>query len=201
MIRLLLVHDDYLLRCALRSLLTSAEDIDVVAASSRDVAHEAARRPADLVLLDVDCPGFSALAGMGKPQPWDGMARSGLVVIAPTGRPGLLHRAFEARALGYVSKDAPPERLLDAIRRVAQGSRYVDDALAPDFLSAARMPLTPRELNVLSLAADGASVSEIAGTLWLAEGTVRNYLAAIIRKTGARNRVDAIRISRHAGWV
>ena len=63
------------------------------------------------------------------------------------------------------------------------------------------MPLTRRELSVLSLSAEGASVTEIARSLHLCNGTVRNYLAAITRKTGARNRVDAIRISRVAGWV
>ena len=63
------------------------------------------------------------------------------------------------------------------------------------------MPLTPRELSVLALAAEGASVSEIARSLHLCNGTVRNYMAAINRKTGARNRVDAIRISRGAGWL
>ncbi|WP_442811854.1 response regulator transcription factor [Streptomyces sp. NBC_01803] len=202
MIRLLLVHDDNLLRCALTSLLAAEEDMDVVPASWAELPQQAVLGPADLMLVDLDCPGFSYLAGPDARHREDDIAaNTDVVVLAPTGRPGLLHRAFEARALGFVSKDAPPERLIEAIRRVAKGSRYVDDALAFDFLSAAEMPLTPRELNVLSLAADGAPVPEIAEKLWLAEGTVRNYLAAIIRKTGARNRVDAIRISRTAGWV
>ncbi len=88
-----------------------------------------------------------------------------------------------------------------AIRQVAQGERFVDSALALDLLHAADTPLTKRELSVLSLAAEGASVSEIARRLHLCHGTVRNYMAAINRKTGARNRVDAIRISQGAGWL
>ena len=63
------------------------------------------------------------------------------------------------------------------------------------------MPLTPRELSVLSVAAEGASIAEIANRLSLSGGTVRNYMSAITRKTGARNRVDAIRISQGAGWL
>ncbi|OMI37941.1 LuxR family two component transcriptional regulator [Streptomyces sparsogenes DSM 40356] len=63
------------------------------------------------------------------------------------------------------------------------------------------MPLTERELSVLSLAAEGASIPEIARSLHLSNGTIRNYMAAITRKTGARNRVDAIRISQGEGWV
>lgn len=63
------------------------------------------------------------------------------------------------------------------------------------------MPLSPRELSVLARAAEGDSIAEIARALHLASGTVRNYMAAVTRKTGARNRIDAIRISRRAGWV
>jgi two-component system response regulator DesR len=124
-----------------------------------------------------------------------------LVALLPAGRPGLLRRAHDARALGFVDKDASPQRLLEAIRRAAAGERWVAPSLAHGFLQAADMPLTPRELSVLSLAAEGASTAEIARVLHLCNGTVRNYMAAITRKTGARNRIDAIRISRTAGWV
>lgn len=94
-----------------------------------------------------------------------------------------------------------PDHLVFAIRQVAEGKRFVDDSLGFSFLRAAEMPLTRRELSVLSLAAEGASISDIAHRLHLTNGTVRNYMAAITRKTGARNRVDAIRISQGEGWV
>ncbi|MBG0850674.1 response regulator transcription factor [Streptomyces spinoverrucosus] len=127
--------------------------------------------------------------------------RPRLLVLADGNRPGLLRRAIEAGALGYVDKAGSPERLIRAIRRVAAGERFVDDSLGFGFVKAAQMPLTRRELSVLALAAEGASVAEIAGSLHLSHGTVRNYMAAITRKTGARNRVDAIRISRGEGWL
>nr|WP_078900498.1 response regulator transcription factor [Streptomyces sp. SBT349] len=201
MIRILLVHDTTLLRSALTSLVQGEGDIDVVAASWEEASGKASWRHADVCLVDMDCPGFlRAASGADLPRQ-EAATGAGLLVLVRAGKPGLLRQAHAARALGYVSKDAPPERLLRAIRQVAAGHRFVDDELACDFLSAAEMPLTRQELNVLSLAADGAPVAEIATSLWLAEGTVRNYLAAIIRKTGARNRVDAIRISHRAGWV
>jgi two-component system response regulator DesR len=196
-IRLLLVHTDHLLCCALTTLLATEDDIEAVPVSWRELPEAAPR--ADVWLVDAAGPGFGTVAELRREAEED--AGPELVVLAPQGRPGLLHRAFEAGALGYVSTGAPPERLPQAVRMVAKGGRYVDPELAFDFVSAARMPLTPRELKVLSLAAEGAPVPEIARRLWLAEGTVRNYLASVIRKTGARNRVDAIRISRSAGWV
>ncbi|AEW93785.1 MULTISPECIES: response regulator transcription factor [Streptomycetaceae] len=128
-------------------------------------------------------------------------SRPALLVLAAPSKPGLLRRASRAQALGYVNKDAPPDALATAIRRVAEGKRFVDTSLGFDFLRASEIPLTNRELSVLTLAAEGASVAEIARSLHLSNGTVRNYMAAINRKTGARNRVDAIRISQGAGWV
>jgi two-component system response regulator DesR len=122
-------------------------------------------------------------------------------VLASAHRPVLLKRAIEAGALGYVDKEGAPDHLVRGIRRVAAGERFVDDSLGYGFLKAAEMPLTRRELSVLSLAAEGASVAEIAGSLHLSHGTVRNYMAAITRKTGARNRIDAIRISQGEGWL
>ncbi len=201
MIRILLVHDAYLMRSALASLVGVAEDIEVKTASWNDAAEKARCRRNDVCLIDADDRGPVPLALAAKLVCQEASASAVLLVLAEIGRPGQLREAYDARALGYVSKDAPPERLITAIRRVARGERFVDDALAFDFLQAAEIPLTARERNVLSLAAEGAPVSEIAGRLLLAEGTVRNYLAAGIRKTGARNRLDAIRIARSAGWV
>ncbi|MGP3949825.1 LuxR C-terminal-related transcriptional regulator [Streptomyces sp. 7N604] len=100
-----------------------------------------------------------------------------------------------------MNKDASPTLLLNAIRLVAAGKRYVDASLAADLVQAADMSLTPRELSVLALASDGASVPETASTLQLSKGTVRNYMSAIIRKTNARNWTDVVRISYGAGWV
>ncbi len=124
-----------------------------------------------------------------------------LLVLGSAGRPGPLRRAFEADALGFVDKEGSPRQLTAGIRQVAAGRRFIDGSLGFGFLQAAEMPLTERELSVLSLAAEGASVAEIAGTLHLSNGTVRNYMSAITRKTGARNRIDAIRISQGEGWL
>jgi two-component system, NarL family, response regulator DesR len=195
-ISVLVVHDTRLMRSALAELLGKEPDLDVTAASWRSALPRLRGSGPDVWVVDVDCPGAdTGLAGLGDPT------GGALLALGTAGRPGRLRRAFEARALGYVDKDAPPDRLSSAIRQVASGRRYIDQSLGFGFLEAAQMPLTQRELSVLSLAAEGASISEIARSLHLSNGTVRNYMAAITRKTGARNRVDAIRISHGAGWV
>jgi two-component system, NarL family, response regulator DesR len=200
-IRVLLVLDTCLMRSALAALLGREEDLEVVAAPWKDAAGRARQTAPDVCVVDVECPGSPGAAAIAQLTGRAGDKCPALLVLAPAGKPGLLHVASKARALGFVSKDASPHRLLSGIRRVAGGERFIDNALAHGFLQAADMPLTPRELNVLSLAAEGASVSEIARSLHLSNGTVRNYMSSITRKTGARNRVDAIRISQGAGWL
>lgn len=87
------------------------------------------------------------------------------------------------------------------MHKLADGGRHIDESLAFSLLQVADMPLSPRELGVLALAEGGETVSGIAQRLHLTPGTVRNYLAAAIRKSGARNRVDAIRRAKEAGWI
>ena len=97
-------------------------------------------------------------------------------------------------------KDAPSDRLADAIRRVHAGGRAIDPDLAAEAWSEPD-PLTDRERQVLRLAGDGRTGAEIADELGLSEGTVRNYLSEAMSKLGAKNRVEAARLARTKGWL
>jgi two-component system response regulator DesR len=179
-IRVLLVHDSYLLRSALAALIQAEPEFEVACTAWRDARSRARSLRPHVCVIDTDCPGSDKAARKGElgklmaeapalengPEP-------GLLVLANAGRPGQLRRAHKARALGYVDKNAPPQRLLDGIRHVAKRERFIDDSLGYGFLKAAEIPLTERELGVLSLAADGASIAEIARTLHLSNGTIR----------------------------
>ena len=98
-------------------------------------------------------------------------------------------------------KDTPAAQLADAVRRVHQGLRVVDPALAMDSLAAGDSPLTARETDVLRAARDGASVAVIAARVHLSAGTVRNHLSSAIGKTGAGNRAEAVQIAEAHGWL
>lgn len=198
---MLVLHESHLMRSALTSLLCGEQDFEVASASWQDPADDVGTADPRVCLADAECAGVDRLRPGGT-LAWQvsGHGR-GLVVLAHPDRPGMLRRAFAARAQGYVSKDAIPQRLVDAIRKVSRGERFVDESLAFSFLEAAEMPLTARELSVLEIAASGESVAGTAARLHLSQGTVRNYVAAAVRKTGARNKVDAIRIAQTAGWL
>lgn len=111
-----------------------------------------------------------------------------------------MRRALEAGAAGYILKDAPSEKLADAVRRVSRGLRVIDPELAAEAWSDAD-PLTDRERQVLRLGEEGLTSAEIAEHLGLSEGTVRNYLSEAISKLGAGNRVEAARLARQKGWL
>ncbi|WP_292688218.1 MULTISPECIES: ATP-binding cassette domain-containing protein [unclassified Microbacterium] len=123
------------------------------------------------------------------------------LIVTTFGRPGYLTRAMRAGASGFVVKDTPAAQLADAVRRVAQGLRVVDPALAADSLAQGESPLTERETDVLAVARSGGSIADIAHALHLSEGTVRNHLSGAIGKTGARNRADAVRVADENGWL
>src|SRR6202034_1894659 len=201
LIRLLLDDDQELIRSALAIMLALEEDFEVVASVGRgdEVAAAAREHHPDVALLDIEMPGLDGLTAAGVLAREAPQCRS--VILTTFGRPGYLRRAMEAGASGFVVKDAPPEQLVDAIRRVAAGLRVVDPALAADTLANGASPLTARERDVLVAARPGATVSDIATHLFLSEGTVRNYLSAAIAKTGARNRAEAVRLAEERGWL
>ncbi len=201
MIRLLLADDQELIRTALAALLELQPDFEVVATVGRGdevVAAAKAHHP-DIALLDIEMPALDGIAAAGVLAQEVPGCRS--LILTTFGRPGYLRRAMESGARGFVVKDAPPEQLANAIRRVAAGERVVDPALAADTLATAPSPLTARERDVLVAARHGATVSDIAHTLFLSEGTVRNYLSAAIAKTGTRNRAEAVRTADERGWL
>lgn len=201
MVRLLLADDQELIRSALAALLVLEEDFEVVAAVGRgdEVVAAAKEHHPDVALLDIEMPGIDGLAAAGVLAQEVPQCRS--LILTTFGRPGYLRRAMESGAFGFVVKDAPPEQLADAIRRVVAGERVVDPVLAAATIASGTSPLTARERDVLVAARPGATVAEIARMLLLSEGTVRNYLSAAIAKTGTRNRVEAVRTADEQGWL
>lgn len=201
MIKLLLADDQALVRSALAALLALEDDFTVVAEVGRgdEVVEAALRHCPDVALLDIEMPGMDGLAAAAALA--HEVPACKVIILTSFGRPGYLRRAMESAAVGFVVKDAPPEQLADAVRRVMRGERVVDPALAAATLAGGASPLTGRERDVLVAARDGATVADIAGKLFLSEGTVRNYLSAAIAKTGVRNRVEAVRVADERGWL
>lgn len=201
MIRILLADDQTLVRGALAAMLGLEADMEVVAevGTGDDVLPAAKLTNPDIALLDVQMPGKDGLTAAAELR----VAVPGCRVVMCTtfGRPGYLSRALAAGAAGFVVKDAPPEQLVEALRRVHAGLRVVDPSLAAESLATGQSPLTLREREVLAESSDGGTIADIARSLHLSEGTVRNHLSAAIGKTGARTRAEAARLAEERGWL
>jgi len=200
-IRILLADDQHLVRGALSALLSLEDDLEVVAEVGRgdEVVPAALAHQPDVAVLDVEMPGLDGIAATTQLRQRVPGCR--VLVVTTFGRPGYLRRAMAAGASGFMVKDAPADRLADAVRRVHQGLRVVDPALAAESLAAGESPLTAREREVLGVARDGGTVADIAAALFLSEGTVRNHLSAAIGKTGTRTRAEAARVAEANGWL
>lgn len=201
MIRVLVAEDQSMVRGALRALLELEDDIEVVAEVGRgdEVVPAAKEHRPDVALLDIEMPGGDGLEAARELATAVPGCRA--VVLTTFGRPGFLRRAMEVGAAGFLVKDAPVADLARAIRAVMAGERVIDRDLAAAALAIGATPLSVREADVLRAAADGATVADIARTLFLSEGTVRNYLSSAIGKTGARTRVEAARVAEEKGWL
>ncbi|PPK66693.1 response regulator transcription factor [Actinokineospora auranticolor] len=197
-IRVVLADDEDLIRGALAALLELEPDITVVA-QARDgagaVAAVAAHRP-DIAVLDLEMP---ALDGIGAAREIG--AAAAVVIVTRHARPGVLRRALAAGVRGFVPKTTPAARLASILRDVHAGARYVDSEIAASALTEDTCPLTARELEVLRLTRVGGSVQDIANTVHLAHGTVRNYLSSAMTKLAVTSRHDAARIAWQEGWI
>ncbi|MBL1106833.1 response regulator transcription factor [Streptomyces sp. 5-8] len=200
-IRVLLAEDMHMVRGALVALLNLEDDIEVVAEVSDgdQIVPQALACTPDVAVIDIDLPGTDGLTAAAHLQKQ--LPECKAMILTSLGRPGTFRRAVSAGVRAFVLKDAPPQQLAQAIRRVQRGERVVDPELAMAAWDSGDNPLTDRETEVLRLAADGAEAAEIARQLFLSAGTVRNYLTSSVVKLGARNRLDAVRIAREAGWV
>lgn len=200
-IRVLVADDQALIRGAFATLINLESDMTVVAqvGTGDDILPAALNHHPDVALLDVQMPGLDGLAAAAILA--DRVPACRVIILTTFGRPGYLRRAMEARAAGFMVKDAPPETLIDAIRRVHRGLRVVDPDLAAESLALGESPLTGRERDVLLATGDGGTVGQIAKRLFLSEGTVRNHLSSVIGKTGAATRADALRIATDRGWI
>ena len=200
-IRVVIAEDQAMVLGALEALLELEPDISVVAraANGREALEAAGRLTPDVLVTDIEMPAMTGLELAAALRASHPSVRT--IILTTFARPGYLRRALDAGARGYLLKDRPAAELADAVRRVHQGLRVVDPALATEAWSAEPDPLTDRERQILQRAGDGRSSTEIANELRLSEGTVRNYLSEAIAKLGASNRVDAARIARAKGWL
>jgi two-component system response regulator DesR len=200
-IRVVLAEDQAMVQGALAVLLNIEADIQVVASASDGEAalHAVAQHLPSVLVTDIEMPKLTGLELAARVRELYPQTR--VLILTTFARPGYLRRALDSGALGYILKDRPSTELAEAVRRVSRGQRVIDPDLAAEAWNAEADPLTEREREVLRRTGDGESTPDVARSLRLSEGTIRNYLSEAISKLGARNRAEAARLARIKGWL
>lgn len=199
MIRILLAQRQTLLRGALATVLRHADDLEVIGESSSK--HEtmtiASHTRPDVVVLDQFVAGADEVAHL-----CDTVEGLRVLVLADRAEcPRLVEVARLAPRVGLIATDSTVSSFVDAVRNLAAGEPVLDAKVTVAVLTARKNPFTERELSVLRLACQGLPVRAIAADLYLSVGTVRNYLARIVSKLGARSRIEAVQQAKEAGWI
>lgn len=200
MIRLLIADDHAIMRGGLKQILALASDIriDCEATDGAEVLQHVRNGNFDVLLLDMSMPGISGAELIGRVK----AIRKTLpiLVLSMHNEPQVASRAFKAGASGYITKDSEPERLMDAIRKVADGLRYIDPLLAGkmafDITFPERPPhalLSDRELEVMRLLASGRSINEIAGQLAISNKTVSTHKMRLMEKMDFSSTADIVK--------
>lgn len=200
MIRVVVVRDEGYFGVPVRVLLEAEPDIHYVATLplGPELASRAAKLWPTVIVIDTEYMVSQVLPIASELRA--SIPSSAMLMLCDPAKRGMLPPRRWAGGLNFLLKDASSALLTDSVRRLAAGEHVVSPMLQAASLNTDR-GLSTRELEVLGLAAEGESVKDIAGRLYLSGGTVRNYLSAVITKTGARNRLDAIRIARKGGWL
>ena len=200
-IRAVLAEDQAMVRGALAALLNIEHDIEVIASASdgQEAFRAVGQHRPDVLVTDIEMPHMTGLELAARVRELYPSTR--VVIVTTFARPGYLRRALDAGASGYLLKDRPASELAEAVRRVHRGMRVVDPGLAAEIWNAEDDPLTERERQILRRAGEGETTADLAKSLRLSEGTVRNYLSEAISKLGAANRIEAARTARAKGWL
>ncbi|MEU8915134.1 response regulator transcription factor [Streptomyces nigrescens] len=214
MIKVLVTDDEPLIRAGIRMILTSADDIDVVAeaANGREAVELARAQRVDVVLLDIQMPvmdGLTALAELRRAVP-----DARVLILTTFGEQQNVLRALAEGSAGFLLKDSAPAELMRAVRAAAAGDAYLSPGATRhvvDSLASGRSTLrseqarrrletlSDRELEVLALLGEGLSNADAGQRIHMSEATVKTYVSRILAKLGCENRVQAALLARDAG--
>jgi DNA-binding NarL/FixJ family response regulator len=215
-IRVLVVDDEELVRTGLRLILDAEPDIGVVGTASdgRQAVAEVRRLCPDVVLMDIRMPGLDGLAATRRILTEPDVPPCKVVILTTFDVDEHVYEALRAGASGFLLKDVPADQLAHAIRVAAAGEALLAPSVTRRLIAAFARPmapapvpvagldeLTPREVEVLTLLAEGLSNAEIAGRLFVGEATVKTHVARILTKLGVRDRVQAVIAAFRSGLV
>ncbi|VDK13741.1 Transcriptional regulatory protein DesR [Oenococcus sicerae] len=202
MIRVFLAEDQIMLNTALSGILSLESDINLVgnAVDGQKALSQIRSLKPDIAILDIEMPKMSGL-DVAEALFKDSLSTCKIVILTTFAQTDYFARAVDAQVSAYLLKDSPSDELIDALHMVMQGRSIYAPELVTSLVDTRQNPLSLRETELLKLVDACFSTKEIAGQLFLSEGTVRNYMSTILEKLQASNRIAAIQIAKKHGWI
>ncbi|HFD0045905.1 TPA: DNA-binding response regulator [Streptococcus agalactiae] len=195
--KLLVAEDQSMLRDAMCQLLLMEESVSTIdqAGNSEEAIAILSNKAIDVAILDVEMPILSGLDVLEWVRKYQNVK---VIIVTTFKRSGYFQRAIRSNVDAYVLKDRSVADLMKTIQKVLSGGKEYSPELMENVIS---NPLSEQEIKILSLIAQGKTSKEIACTLFLSNGTVRNYTSNIFDKLGVNNRLEALKIAREKDWL
>lgn len=196
-----IAEDQEMLNSALSAILDLEGDFQITgsATDGQTALQQIIALKPDVAILDIEMPQMTGLE-IAK-QLRDIEQDIKLIILTTFARKEYFEAAVNNNVNAYLLKDSPTDRLVETIHQVLKGETIFDPALVSTILSAAKNPLTNQELKILKEFSQGKSTQEIADTVFLSYGTVRNYISSILSKTGTHSRIEALNIAKKNNWI
>ncbi|HGD2967463.1 TPA: DNA-binding response regulator [Streptococcus agalactiae] len=195
--KLLVAEDQSMLRDAMCQLLLMEESVSTIdqAGNGGEAIAILSNKAIDVAILDVEMPILSGLDVLEWVRKYQNV---NVIIVTTFKRSGYFQRAIRSNVDAYVLKDRSVADLMKTIQKVLSGGKEYSPELMENVIS---NPLSEQEIKILSLIAQGKTSKEIACTLFLSNGTVRNYTSNIFDKLGVNNRLEALKIAREKDWL
>lgn len=201
-IRILLADDHPSLRAGLASILNSQPGLTVVAeaGSGRETMEKASATSPDLLIVDLRMPDGDGIQTIKQLVAANPQVR--ILVLTTYDNEEDIFNALEAGARGYILKDTTREEIIEAVRRIHEGQRYLPPGIAARLADRMIRPtLTPRELDVLRLVSRGRTNKEMAAAMFVSEETVKSHMKGLFHKLGVHDRAEAVGIALQRGLL
>ncbi|WP_099973986.1 response regulator transcription factor [Lactobacillus terrae] len=199
MVSIYLAEDQEILISALSEILSLEDDFQVIgtATDGEKALEEIRQLKPDLAILDIEMPKMTGLEVAEQIKELD----TKVVILTVFAQKNYFQKAVNAEVNGYLLKDSKTDYLIDAIHNIMKGDTIYSPDLVKSVLTAEENPFNERETEIIKMISDGSKTADIANTLFLSEGTVRNYISSILSKTGSSSRIEAINVANDHGWI
>lgn len=196
-----IAEDQEMLNSALSAILNLEDDFTVIgnATNGQTALKEIISLKPDVAILDIEMPQMTGLEVANELR----LTKQDLkiVILTTFARKTYFELAVTAKVNAYLLKDGPTDKLVDTIHKILDGQTIYDSNLVSTILTAVKNPLTPQELKIMKEFSQGKSTQEIADSVFLSNGTVRNYISSILSKTGTYSRIEALNVAQKNNWI